>query len=117
MAQILNILFLYLKLTSRTQTAVYPYIAAFRMKTSQEIHHMGTELTDRFGPLPESVINLFEIIILKRLAEKAHIEKKPDIGPSAIVFSFYKNIFPKSCRDGLGSPRKSSRQFDLRPRP
>lgn len=44
------------------------------------------ELIDRFGPLPEEVRSLFEVMQIKRLCRKAHVEKI-DAGPRGIVIS------------------------------
>lgn len=44
------------------------------------------ELIDRFGPLPDEVRSLFEVMQIKRLCRKAHVEKV-DAGPRGIVLS------------------------------
>ena len=44
------------------------------------------ELIDRFGPLPDEVRSLFEVMQIKRLCRKAHVEKV-DAGPKGLVLS------------------------------
>ncbi len=44
------------------------------------------ELIDRFGPLPEEVRSLFEVMQIKRLCRKAHVEKV-DAGPKGLVLT------------------------------
>lgn len=44
------------------------------------------ELIDRFGPLPDEVRSLFEVMQIKRLCRKAHVEKV-DAGPRGIVMT------------------------------
>lgn len=54
---------------------------------------LAAELTDRFGPLPQEIKNLLEIIEIKSLCRQAAIEKL-DAGPKGAVFTFYNNVFP-----------------------
>ncbi|MDY6407117.1 MAG: transcription-repair coupling factor [Pseudomonadota bacterium] len=60
---------------------------------SEEIESMRAEFTDRFGPYPVEVENLFQTIELKLLAKSIHIEKL-EAGPKGASISFYHNIFP-----------------------
>ncbi len=69
---------------------LYRRIAA--QKTERELEEISIELIDRFGKLPEEVINLIEIMKLKLLAFEAGIEKI-DSGPKGFVISFYQNKF------------------------
>jgi transcription-repair coupling factor (superfamily II helicase) len=63
------------------------------LETREEIDSMAAEMIDRFGPLPDPVSNLFEMILCKQMCFKASIEKI-DIGPKGIVLSFYQNQCP-----------------------
>jgi transcription-repair coupling factor (superfamily II helicase) len=58
----------------------------------REIDGFAAELVDRFGPLPQEVSNLLEIIAIKRLCRDAGIEKV-EAGPKGAVFTFRDNRF------------------------
>jgi transcription-repair coupling factor (superfamily II helicase) len=58
----------------------------------REIDAFAAELVDRFGPLPQEVGNLLEIIAIKRLCRDAGIEKV-EAGPKGAVFTFRDNRF------------------------
>ncbi len=60
--------------------------------TREEIDFFGVELVDRFGPLPQEVKNLLEVIYLKSLSRQANIEKV-EVGPKGVVIGFYQNTF------------------------
>ncbi|MDD4519445.1 MAG: transcription-repair coupling factor [Alphaproteobacteria bacterium] len=64
------------------------------LETKEEAQDLKEEMVDRFGALPESALNLFEIVELKILAKIAHVEKV-DVGPKGAVISFYQKVFPK----------------------
>lgn len=53
---------------------------------------MAAELVDRFGPLPEEVDNLLQVMTLKRTCREAGVEKL-DAGPKGMVLSFRGNSF------------------------
>jgi transcription-repair coupling factor (superfamily II helicase) len=57
-----------------------------------ETEAMAAELVDRFGPLPEEVENLFQVVTLKRLCREAGVEKL-DAGPKGMVLTFRGNRF------------------------
>jgi transcription-repair coupling factor (superfamily II helicase) len=59
-----------------------------------EIEGFAAELIDRFGPLPEEVENLLQVIAIKRLCRAAGVEKV-DAGPKGAVVSFHNNEFAK----------------------
>lgn len=63
------------------------------LETRTEIDTFAAEMIDRFGKLPQEVQNLFEIIEIKSLCRKAHIEKL-DVGPKGVVIAFRDNTFP-----------------------
>ena len=52
------------------------------------------ELVDRFGPLPDSVKNLFAVIELKQMCRRTNVEKI-DAGPKGVSVAFKDNYF---CR-------------------
>ncbi len=52
-----------------------------------EIDAFAAELVDRFGPLPEEVQNLLDVIAIKRLCREAGVEKV-DAGPKGAVIAF-----------------------------
>ncbi len=64
------------------------------LKDKKELDEYKDELFDRFGVLPEPLLNLISLIELKQLALKAKIEKL-DILVDKIVISFYQNL-PKN---------------------
>src|SRR3546814_11881046 len=57
-----------------------------------EIEAFAAELIDRFGPLPQEVENLLQIVAIKRLCREAGIEKI-DAGPKGVVIAFRNNAF------------------------
>ncbi|MFO1187706.1 MAG: transcription-repair coupling factor [Alphaproteobacteria bacterium] len=54
---------------------------------------IAAELIDRFGPLPEEVENLLELVTIKRLCRRALIERL-DAGPKGATIAFRKDQFP-----------------------
>ena len=53
---------------------------------------MAAELVDRFGPMPEEVENLLQVVGLKRMCRAAGVEKL-DSGPKGMVLGFRGNAF------------------------
>jgi len=78
-----------------------------------EIESFAAELIDRFGPLPDEVENLLQIVAIKRLCRDAGVDKV-DAGPKGAVVSFYKDRFarPESLVQFIS--RRSNR-IKLRP--
>jgi transcription-repair coupling factor (superfamily II helicase) len=68
------------------------------LEDEREIDAFGAELADRFGPLPEEVEHLLQIMAIKGLCRRANVEKV-DAGPKGVVFSFRDNTFANP--DGL----------------
>ena len=58
----------------------------------REIDAFAAELVDRFGPIPDEVKNLLEIVAIKRACVDAGIEKV-DSGPKGAVLTFRGNKF------------------------
>jgi transcription-repair coupling factor (mfd) len=79
----------------------------------EEIEGFAAELIDRFGPLPEEVNNLLQVVAIKRFCREAGIEKI-DAGPKGAVIAFRGNVFA----DPAGLVRFIARQANtckLRP--
>ncbi|MDP9196278.1 MAG: transcription-repair coupling factor [Pseudomonadota bacterium] len=72
--------------------SLYRRIAGLVDKT--EIDAFAAELVDRFGPLPEEVDNLLNVIGIKQQCRLAGVEKV-DAGPKGTVLSFRNNAFSK----------------------
>lgn len=62
------------------------------LREDQAIDAFGAELGDRFGPLPDDVKKLLQIVRIKALCLDANVEKI-DAGPRGIVISFRDNSF------------------------
>ncbi len=62
------------------------------LESDAESEAMAAELVDRFGPLPEEVDNLLQVVALKRLCRVTGVEKL-DAGPKGMVLSFRGNKF------------------------
>jgi len=58
-----------------------------------EIDRFAAELIDRFGPLPDEVKHLLEIVAIKHLCRIALVEKI-EAGPKGATLSFRNNLFP-----------------------
>jgi len=69
---------------------LYRRIAA--QETAEEINAFAVELVDRFGPLPDEVNHLIEIMTIKHFCRTANIEKI-EAGPKGAVMSFRDNNF------------------------
>ena len=70
--------------------ALYRRLA--EIEDEREIDAFGAELVDRFGPLPEEVKHLLEIVAIKALCRRANVEKI-EAGPKGAVLSFRDNTF------------------------
>jgi transcription-repair coupling factor (superfamily II helicase) len=62
------------------------------IETRDDIDRFAAELIDRFGPLPDEVKHLFEIVTIKQLAKAAGVEKI-DAGPKGGTIAFRGNAF------------------------
>lgn len=60
----------------------------------QELEAFAAELIDRFGPIPEEVENLLEIMTIKQLCRDAGVAKL-DAGPKGVVVSFHNDNFAR----------------------
>jgi transcription-repair coupling factor (superfamily II helicase) len=68
------------------------------IEDDQAIEGFAAELVDRFGPLPEEVEYLLQVVAIKTLCRRANVEKI-EVGPKGAVLSFRDNIFANP--DGL----------------
>ena len=73
------------------------YGSAFTRRASllagrDAIDAFAAELIDRFGPLPEEVENLLQVIAIKMLCQRAGVEKI-EAGPKGAVVSFRNDRF------------------------
>jgi transcription-repair coupling factor (superfamily II helicase) len=62
------------------------------MDDDAELQSFGAELVDRFGPLPEEVDQLLDIVAIKALCKRANVEKV-EAGPKGIIVAFRGNEF------------------------
>ena len=62
------------------------------LESDQDIEAFAAEMIDRFGPVPPEVEQLFEIVAIKALCRRAHVEKI-DAGPKGVIVSFRDNHF------------------------
>ena len=63
------------------------------LEDKAEIEGFAAEMIDRFGPLPEEVENLLNIMTIKQLCRGAGIDRV-EAGPKGAVISFHKNTPP-----------------------
>jgi transcription-repair coupling factor (superfamily II helicase) len=76
--------------------ALYRRLA--EIEDEREIDGFAAEMADRFGPLPNEVEHLLQVVAIKALCRRANVEKL-EAGPKGIVLSFRDNIFGNP--DGL----------------
>jgi len=67
------------------------------IETREDIDRFAAELIDRFGPLPDEVRHLFEIVTIKQLAKQAGVEKI-DAGPKGGTVAFRNNAFANPAK-------------------
>src|SRR6202011_2356311 len=75
--------------------ALYRRLA--EIEDERAIEGFGAELVDRFGPLPEEVEHLLQIVAIKALCRQANVEKI-ETGPKGAVVSFRDSIFANPDR-------------------
>ena len=62
------------------------------LESEEEIETFGAELIDRFGAMPEEVRQLLQLVSIKALCRRAHVEKV-DAGPRGVIIAFRGNSF------------------------
>jgi transcription-repair coupling factor (superfamily II helicase) len=70
--------------------ALYRRLA--EIEDEADIESFAAELVDRFGPSPEEVEHLLQVVRIKTLCRRANVEKV-DAGPKGVVLSFRDNSF------------------------
>jgi transcription-repair coupling factor (superfamily II helicase) len=70
--------------------ALYRRLA--ELEEEQDINAFGAELVDRFGPLPDEVRHLLDIVAIKALCRRANVERI-EAGPKGAVIAFRDNTF------------------------
>jgi transcription-repair coupling factor (superfamily II helicase) len=76
--------------------ALYRRLA--EIEDERDIEAFAAELVDRFGPLPQEVEYLLQVVAIKSLCRRANVEKI-EVGPKGAVLAFRDNIFANP--DGL----------------
>ncbi len=71
--------------------ALYRRLAT--LEDRADIDRFAAELIDRFGPLPEEVQHLLEIVAIKHLCRAAMVEKI-EAGPKGAILTFKNQTFP-----------------------
>ncbi len=69
------------------------YYRIANIEQGSQLEDMFFELKDRFGELPEEVINLLETVRVKILCKSAFVERI-DASEKGMTISFHKNFFP-----------------------
>jgi transcription-repair coupling factor (superfamily II helicase) len=70
--------------------ALYRRLA--ELEEDRDIEAFGAELVDRFGPLPEEVKHLLQVVAIKALCRRANVERI-EVGPKGAVLAFRDNVF------------------------
>jgi transcription-repair coupling factor (superfamily II helicase) len=80
------------------------------LEDASEIEAVAAELIDRFGPLPEDVNALLEIVAIKALCRRANVERI-EAGAKGAVVSFRDGIFanPEGLIGWIVEPRSAAR--------
>ncbi len=68
------------------------------IEDERDIEAFAAELVDRFGPLPQEVDYLLQVVAIKSLCRRANVERI-EVGPKGAVLAFRDNIFANP--DGL----------------
>jgi transcription-repair coupling factor (superfamily II helicase) len=70
--------------------ALYRRLA--EIEDERAIEAFAAELVDRFGPLPDEVEYLLQVVAIKSLCRRANVERI-EVGPKGAVLAFRDNIF------------------------
>ncbi|MGH6812094.1 MAG: transcription-repair coupling factor, partial [Methylocella sp.] len=62
------------------------------LESDAEIESFAAEMIDRFGPLPLEADELMQLVAIKVLCRKAHVEKV-EAGPKGVIVAFRDNSF------------------------
>ncbi|MCB9988813.1 MAG: transcription-repair coupling factor [Rhodospirillales bacterium] len=77
------------------------------------IESFAAELIDRFGPIPEEVENLLQIVEIKQLCKQAGVDRV-EAGPKGAVIGFYKDS-PPNIPGLMGWMQEKGGALKLRP--
>ncbi len=64
------------------------------LEDMEALNAFAAELVDRFGPMPEEVRHLIDVVGMKLLAKQAHVASV-DAGAKGAVLRFHNDTFPK----------------------
>jgi transcription-repair coupling factor (superfamily II helicase) len=70
--------------------ALYRRLA--EIEDERDIESFGAELVDRFGPLPQEVEYLLQVVAIKSLCRRANVERI-EVGPKGAALAFRENVF------------------------
>jgi transcription-repair coupling factor (superfamily II helicase) len=70
--------------------ALYRRLA--EIEDERDIESFAAELVDRFGPLPQEVEYLLQVVAIKSLCRRANVERI-EVGPKGAVLAFRENVF------------------------
>lgn len=89
------------------------YIAYRRLTNAEQVEELldlQDEFADRYGPLPQEALNLFEVLALKTLLRRWWISKLEQ-GPANLVFSFHEKtpVTPEKIMRLLGKYKNRAR--------
>ncbi len=73
-----------------TRLALYRRLSA--LEEDADIDAMGAEIVDRFGPPPPEVALLLQLVTIKALCRRSHVEKL-DAGAKGLTLAFRDNAF------------------------
>jgi transcription-repair coupling factor (superfamily II helicase) len=62
------------------------------LESDAEIESFGAEMADRFGPLPDEVKQLLDIVAIKVMCRRANVEKV-EAGPKGVIVAFRDNAY------------------------
>jgi transcription-repair coupling factor (superfamily II helicase) len=71
--------------------ALYRRLA--EIEDERDIESFAAELVDRFGPPPQEVEHLLQVVAIMALSRRANVERV-EAGPKGMVLSFRDNLFP-----------------------
>jgi len=63
------------------------------VSNGEEADDLKAEMIDRFGALPQEVLNLFSVVHIKNLCKKLNLQKI-EAGPKGILVTFFENNCP-----------------------
>lgn len=80
--------------------------------TEESLLQINKEMEDRFGLIPQAVLNLVDIIKIKNLCKEIGISRL-DLGPTGIIIQFYKDV-PKNAEKIFTLVQKKPQIYKIR---